>query len=61
MNTRKPEPQERETFLEIQEDHFNEFKSVRTKPSTLQEAFVSFANSKKARGRSFCFLFYRTI
>lgn len=45
MNTRKPEPQERETLLEIQEDHFNEVKSVRTKPSTLQEAFVSFANS----------------
>lgn len=45
MNTRKPEPQERKTFLKIQEDHFNEVKSVRTKPSSLQEAFVSFANS----------------
>jgi ATP-dependent DNA helicase RecG len=45
MRTRKPEPNERERLLTLGEDHFNDLKSFRIKPATLQETFVSFANS----------------
>jgi len=45
MNARKPEPKEREKLLNIDEDHFNDVKSVRIKPASLQETFVAFANS----------------
>ena len=45
MNTRKPESGERDRILRLDEDHFNDLKSVQIKPATLQETFVAFANS----------------
>lgn len=45
MRTRAPEAKERERLLNLEEDHFNDLKSLRIKPSTLQETFVAFANS----------------
>lgn len=45
FETRKPEYSERKKLLSLVEDHFNDIKSQRIKPSDLQEAFVSFANS----------------
>jgi ATP-dependent DNA helicase RecG len=45
MKTRDPENKERERLLNLEEDHFSDLKSFRIKPSTLQETFVSFANS----------------
>ena len=45
MRTRTPDPNEEQNILALVEDHFNDLKSVRIKPATLQKAFVSFANS----------------
>jgi ATP-dependent DNA helicase RecG len=45
INTRKPEQGEHEKLLSSQEDHFNDSKSLRIPPATLQESFVAFANS----------------
>lgn len=45
MRTRIPDPNEEKSILELIEDHFNDLKSVRIRPATLQESFVSFANS----------------
>jgi len=45
VETRFPEQNERDKILNIREDHFYDLKSARIKPATLQEAFVSFANT----------------
>ncbi len=45
METRKLYLTERKRLLELQEDHFNDVKSTRIKPSDLQETFVAFANT----------------
>jgi ATP-dependent DNA helicase RecG len=45
METRLPEKGEEKKLLEMEEDHFGDVKSHRIKPGSLQETFVSFANS----------------
>jgi ATP-dependent DNA helicase RecG len=45
MQTRNPYPGEEKHLLNLEEDHFVDFKSAQIAPSKLQEAFVSFANS----------------
>lgn len=45
METRKFYLNERKRLLELQEDHFNDVKSARIRPSDLQETFVAFANT----------------
>lgn len=45
LKTRKPITGERQQLLNIQEDHFNDVKSLRIKPSKLQKSFVAFANA----------------
>ncbi|MDY7993798.1 ATP-binding protein [Paenibacillus polymyxa] len=45
MNTRISEKGEKRKLLALKEDHFNDLKSSRIKPSSLQEAFISFANT----------------
>ncbi|MDO7138891.1 RNA-binding domain-containing protein [Algibacter lectus] len=45
MTTEKINSEEITTLLKLNEDHFNDFKSNRIKPSKLQETFVSFANA----------------
>ena len=45
MDTRFPEKGEEKKLLELEEDHFDDVKSYRIKPGSLQETFVSFANS----------------
>lgn len=45
MQKRNAETGERERILALEEDHFNDVKSVRIKPATLQQTFVAFANS----------------
>lgn len=45
MERRTAQDDERERLLALEEDHFNDVKSARIKPASLQEAFISFANS----------------
>lgn len=45
MITEKINSDEINILLNLNEDHFNDFKSNRIKPSKLQETFVSFANA----------------
>lgn len=45
METRNVNSNEEEVLLELQEDHFADFKSKKIKPAKLQETFVAFANT----------------
>lgn len=45
INSRNPELKEYERLLSLEEDHFNDSKSSRIAPASLQESFVAFANS----------------
>lgn len=45
MEIRNPSPNEDEELLNQEEDQFHDVKSIRIKPSSLQEHFVAFANT----------------
>jgi len=45
MTTRTAHASEEKSILSKEEDHFNDFKSVKISPSKFQESFVAFANA----------------